>query len=147
MTDRELMERFEDCTLPIECFHHEEHVRVAFLYLSKYPVLDSLERFSVSLRRFAARYGKANLYHETITWAYILLIQERLARAAHRQTWPEFKANNADLFDRERNILKKYYREETLASDLAKSTFVLPDRIAEPVLMVAEGQAVRGSRG
>jgi len=26
------------------------------------------------------------------------------------------------------NILKKYYRDETLSSDLAKSTFVFPDR-------------------
>jgi hypothetical protein len=143
MTDRELMERFEDCTLPIECFHHEEHVRVAFLYLSTYPVLDSLERFSVSLRRFAARYGKANLYHETITWAYILLIRERMVRAEQKQTWLEFKTNNADLFDRQRNILKKYYREETLASDLAKSTFVLPDRMTDAVCAVSEGHASR----
>jgi hypothetical protein len=144
MTDHELMERFEDCTLPIQCFHHEEHVRAAFLYLNKYPVLESLERFSVSLRRFAARHGKSGLYHETITWAYILLIRERMARAEREETWPEFKASNADLFDRERNILKKYYREETLASDLARSTFVLPDKIAESVWVVAEGEAVLG---
>ena len=69
MTDLELMEQFEDGTLPVEAFHHEEHVRVAFLYLSKYSVLDSLERFSGALRRFAERHGKAGLYHETITWA------------------------------------------------------------------------------
>jgi hypothetical protein len=84
------------------------------------------------------------LYHETITWAYILLIRERMARAEREETWPEFKASNADLFDRERNILKKYYREETLASDLARSTFVLPDKIAESVWVVAEGEAVLG---
>jgi hypothetical protein len=143
VTDHELVERFEDCTLPLECFHHEEHVRVAFLYLCRYPVLDALERFSGSLRRFAARHGKGGLCHETITWAYILLIRERMARAERKQTWPEFRANNTDLFDRETNILKKYYREETLASDLAKSTFLLPDKTADPVLTIAERQTFR----
>jgi hypothetical protein len=103
-------------------------VRVAFLYLQRYSALDALEQFANSLKRFAARQGKADRYHETITWAYLLLIRERMARAEGDETWTEFLANNADVFDRERDILKKYYREETLASGLAKSTFVMPDR-------------------
>jgi hypothetical protein len=131
MTDLELMERFEDGTLPIEAFHHEEHVRVAFSYLSKYSVLDSLERFSGSLRRFAERHGKTGLYHETITWAYVLLIRERMARVGQPQTWAEFKVRNADLWDGKTGILKKYYRAETLTSELAKNTFLLPDKAAE----------------
>ena len=32
-------------------------------------------------------------------------------------------------FDGAQRILKKYYREETLASDVAKGMFLLPDRI------------------
>jgi hypothetical protein len=35
--------------------------------------------------------------------------------------------------DRESPILKKYYREETLASDLARKAFVLPDRMLEVI--------------
>ena len=129
LTDRELVEQFENCTLPLECFHHEQHVRVAFLYLCQYPVPAALERFSEALRRFAGRHGKAGLYHETITWAYILLIRERMARGGNRQSWDEFKAKNAELFERQPGILKNYYLEETLASELAKGTFVLPDRL------------------
>jgi hypothetical protein len=127
------MEKFEDGTLPIEAFHHQEHVRAAFLYLAKYRVLEAVERFSTALMRFAARNGKAGLYHETITWAYMLLIRERIARSGQEQTWTEFRARNWDLLDWERPILKKYYREETLASDLARNAFVLPDRILEVV--------------
>jgi hypothetical protein len=131
MTDFELMEQLEDATLPIEAFHHEEHVRMAFLYLAKYRVLEAVDRFSTALVRFATRNGKTGLYHETITWAYMLLIRERMARAGREQTWTEFRASNPDLLDRERPILKKYYREETLSSDLARNAFVLPDRISE----------------
>ena len=127
MTDDEFMSSFEECQL--ESFHHGDHVRMAFLYLSRYPAWEAIQRFSASLARFAAAKGKPGLYHETITWAFLLLIRERMARAGHKLGWSEFAASNADLMSWEKNILKKYYSDETLASDLARSTFLFPDRI------------------
>ena len=129
MTDEEIL-AFEDCTLPNQSFHHRNHVRLAFLYLSRYPALEAIQRFSAALARFAAAKGKSGLYNETITWAFLFLIRERMARAGRKQAWNEFAASNADLMCWQENILKKYYRDETLASDLAKSTFLLPDRIS-----------------
>jgi len=131
MTDHELLTGFEDCTLANEAFHHEEHMRVAFMYLSRYPVLQALERFSSTLRRFADAHGKTMLYNETVTWAYILLIRERMARMGDPAGWLAFRAENPDLFDRKRDILEKYYLPETLQSELAKRTFLLPDRFEE----------------
>ena len=128
MTDDQLLLGFADCTLPNEAFHHEEHVRVAFLYLERYSTLEALERFSRSLRKFAEAHGKSTLYNETVTWAYMLMIRERMARGSPRG-WSEFRAANLDLLDRERDILKKYYTTETLQSALAKTTFVFPDRL------------------
>jgi hypothetical protein len=128
MTDQELMEQFERATLPIECFRHSEHVRVAFLYLRKYPVLEALPVFSSALQRFAAAHGKSTLYHETITWAYIFLIQERMARTGRTQTWEEFARDNPDLLKWKDGVLTRFYREETLRSDLAREIFVFPDR-------------------
>ncbi len=80
-----------------------------------------------------ARQGKAQLYHETITWAYLLLIRERIARAGSGQecrvqTWEEFGERNADLLVWKGGVLDALYRQETLDSDLARHTFVLPDR-------------------
>ncbi len=106
MTDLELLEGFENCTLSNEAFHHEEHVRVAFLYLSRYAVREAFERFSKSLVKFAAAHGKSNLYNETLTLAYLLIIRQRVAAAERTQSWEEFKSSNMDLLDRERNILK-----------------------------------------
>lgn len=128
MTDEEFIAKFEDCSLGKESFHHADHVRVAFLYLSRYPALEALQRFSTSLVRFATTHGKPGLYHETISWAFMLLIRERIARAGHPQTWSEFATCNGDLLSWRENILKKYYRDETLHSDLARSTFLFPDK-------------------
>ncbi len=129
MKDSEWMEAFERCTLPNDSFHHADHVRMAFLYLQKYAPLEALQRFSSALKRFATSHGKPNLYHETIPWAFLLLIRERIARANSLQTWAEFSAANADLLRWDENILKKYYRPETLTSSLAKSVFLFPDKL------------------
>jgi hypothetical protein len=133
MTDDEFIASFENCSLANESFHHSDHVRMAFLYLRRYPALEALRRFSTSLARFAAANGKPQLYHETITWAFLLLIRERLARTGSQQTWTEFADSNGDLLNWKNNVLKKYYRAETLSSDLARTTFLFPDKaVTEP---------------
>ena len=129
MTESEWMEHFENGTLSNGVFHHAEHVKMAFLYVQRYPPLDALSRFSAALARFAATHGKPELYNETITWAFFLLIRERLARAGGRQTWAEFSALNADLSSWKDNLLTKYYRPETLTSELAKRVFLFPDKL------------------
>lgn len=129
MNEAEWMEAFEKGGLPSGAFHHAEHVKMAFLYLKKFEPLEALSRFSSGLARFATAHGKPDLYNETITWAYFLLIRERIARANSSQTWAEFSASNGDLLCWKDNVLKKYYRPETLASPLAKSVFLFPDKI------------------
>lgn len=128
MTDQELISCLEDGTLSPEGFHHREHVRAAFAFLTKYPVLEALERFSKALRKLAENRGKPQAYHETITWAYLLLIQERMRRDDKKLTWEEFAERNCDLLIWKDGILTRYYRPETLESDLARAIFVFPDR-------------------
>jgi hypothetical protein len=133
MTGEDLIQQFEEGTTRPDTFHHADHVRLAFEYLSRYSVLEALQRFADALRRFAAAQGKAERYHQTITWAYLLLIHERIARASggqecRVQTWEEFAAHNPDLFLWKGGVLNTLYRQETLDSDLARHTFVFPDR-------------------
>jgi hypothetical protein len=133
MNDDEFLATFEACTLSNQEFHHADHVRLAFVYLRRFSAVEAMRRFSQGLRNFAAHHGKPERYHETITWAFLLLIHERLARAYITQgqypAWEEFTLKNPDLLNWKNNILKKYYSEEILASDLARKTFVFPDLI------------------
>jgi len=129
MKGEELIERFENCTLSGESFHHREHVRVVWLYLRCNSVLETLGRFSAGLKRFAAANGKPNLYHETITWAYVFLIHERMQRHEGEQSWAEFVDSNVDLFDWKNSILKSYYQDDTLRSEMARKVFVFPDKL------------------
>jgi len=122
--DIEYLAAFEACEIANTEFHHADHVRVAWIYLRKLPLLQAIEQFTKSLRRFATHHGAPMLYHETITLAYLLLIHERMNGEA---SFDDFRANNPDLFTWKPSILDRYYNAETLTSDRARSAFVLPD--------------------
>jgi hypothetical protein len=128
MSASDFLAAFEESTLPEECFHHADHVRAAWLLLREGTPASALDRFSAALKRFAASKGKSGLYHETITWAYVLLINERMERGGREIEWDKFAASNPDLMTWRPSVLGEYYRDETLGSDLARRVFVLPDR-------------------
>jgi hypothetical protein len=128
MDDQQFLDAFEAASLPEDAFHHRDHVRLAWLYLRRLPPAAALGRFSDGLRRFAASLGKAGLYHETITWAYLLLIHERMQRFGPGATFEEFAAAHPDLLAWRPSVLDALYTKETLASPLARRAFVLPDR-------------------
>jgi len=125
MTDRQLLEEFERGTL--QPFHHADHVHVAFAYLNRYPPAEALARFSRGLQHLASLHGKPNLYHETITWAYVCWIRQRMADRGP-ETWEAFRQANPDLLLSKEGILDRYYREETLASERARRMFLFPDK-------------------
>jgi hypothetical protein len=54
-----------------------------------------------------------------------------LLQNGHYPTWEEFAAGNPDLLNWKDNVLRKYYSKEVLASDLARTTFLLPDRLVQ----------------
>jgi hypothetical protein len=127
MTNQELIAQFESRSLSPQSFHHADHVRLAFAYLRQYSLLEALEKFPAALQQFAQHHGKPNLYHQTITWAYLFLINQRIARATQEQTWEEFAEANPDLLTWKNGIVTRYYGEETLQSDLARKVFILPE--------------------
>ena len=129
MMDRDFLAAFEDGTLPVDRFHHADHVRAAWLMLREESPAAALGRFSAALKRFAAANDKPGLYHETITWAYLLLVNERMERGGRATGWGEFAASNPDLMTWRPTVLDRYYTSETLGSDLARRSFVLPDRV------------------
>jgi hypothetical protein len=121
----DVVARFEDCTLPPQDFHHEHHIYVAWCYLREMPLAAAADRFIGNLKRYAGAHGKNGLYHDTITWAFLILINERIDGG----DWDAFRAANADLFTAA--ILNRYYRDETLKSERAREIFLLPDRMYE----------------
>jgi len=131
MQDAEFLDRFEQGTLPPASFRHADHVRAAWLMLGAHPGFEGLRRYCEGIQALARAAGRPGLYHETITWAYLLLIRERRARLPEAHGWPDFAAANPDLFGWKPGVLDRLYRKGTLESDLARKCFVLPDLALE----------------
>jgi len=123
-----LIEAFENGVVRTDGFHHRDHVHLVWAYLRTMPLLEALRRFTEALRRFAARAGKPGLYHETITFAYVILVNERMQRTPG-VSWDEFCRLHPDLLSWHPSILECDYRPETLGSELARRVFLLPDRV------------------
>lgn len=125
MNDEQFLEAFESCRLAPERFGHREHVRAAFLYLERLPFGAAIDRMRSALMRYTAFLGRADRYHETLTVAFMCLVNAHRQRGVYGD-WPEFARLNPELFDS--GVLRHYYEPATLASPLARTTFVLERR-------------------
>ena len=129
MNDEQFLEALERCRLAPECFGHREHVRAAFLYLERLPFGAAIDRMRNSLKCYTAFLGRADRYHETLTVAFMCLVNAHRQRGGYGD-WPGFARLNPELFDS--GVLRQYYEPATLASPLARTTFVL-ERLKDTV--------------
>ena len=125
MNDEDFRQAFLGRRLP--AFHHRDHVRLAWIYLREDPGLVGIDRFVRELRSFAADAGKPDLYHETVTWGFLLLMRERMA-GDMASDFESFAAANPEFLSWKPSVLERYYRAETLASPRARQVFTMPDR-------------------
>ena len=121
MTDSEIVRGFESATL--DAFPHAQHVRVAWWYVGREPLLTAIARMRAGLQRFAAAKGKPDRYHETITIAFVLLVADRWRE---EESWETFAARNADLLQWPCPALTALYPADVLASERAREVFVAP---------------------
>jgi hypothetical protein len=124
MTDVEFLAALEACALPERHFGHGGHVRAGYLYLQQGDFPEALGRIRRAIRAYSAHLGKPGRYHETITVAYLALIQQHIAERGHAGDWSAFEQSNPQLL--ERDLLLKFYSAAELESELAKRVFVLP---------------------
>lgn len=123
MTDEEFLRAFEACELSNGCFHHRDHIRLAWIYVHRYGEAEASERIAASIRRFAAHHGKNDKYHETMTIAWMRLV----ADAARSSTgdFDEFAQHFPALLDK--SALGAFYSDAVLQSDAARNEFIAPD--------------------
>ena len=122
-----LLEQFEAFEVNAAEFGHREHVQVAFEMLHKYSYIEACTRYSNTINTMAINAGASDKFNVTITFAYLSLIAERM----HGTSWSsfeEFLSRNEDLLSK--GALNKWYSNEELQSDFARTHFLLPSKAA-----------------
>ena len=125
------IEDFEKGTIDPEQFDHEAHVFIAWSYLQHYELKESIDRFCAALRRLTNKFGIESKYHETLSWFFMILIAERQTESGSNN-WQTFKRRNADLLATRTSMVRDYYSDERIGSTIARTQFVMPDRLPLP---------------
>jgi hypothetical protein len=156
MTDDEFLTAFEAAAFTRADWTHEAHIRMAWLYLMRYPAPEALDRVRNGIQKLNAKIGSTTAaqskmrcitlaprpgtstgYHETITVAFVRVIAGRLEK---NEDFATFRKRNPDLFDRSRSVLLRHYTRERLHSPEAQNTFVEPDLEALPLVVTSDQQ-------
>jgi hypothetical protein len=125
LSDAEFLHAFESCELSNESFHHRDHIRLAWIYLQRYPELEAREHMAGAIRRFAAHHGKSDKYHETVTVAWLRLVANGIARMPADASFEQLTAALPELLDKQ--TIEKFYSRDVLTSDVARTTYIEPD--------------------
>jgi hypothetical protein len=99
------------------------HVRAGYLYLQQLDFPQALARLCTVLKRYAAALGKSDRYHETVTVAFLALINERLRDSGEGGGWESFAEAHPELL--RRDALGAFYPAEVLETARARRMFIL----------------------
>ncbi|OLE71160.1 hypothetical protein AUF78_03295, partial [archaeon 13_1_20CM_2_51_12] len=130
MDDHEFLRLFHDGNLPGEEFRHKGHLRLAWLFLSRYPTDEASTIVAREIRWFAGANGASNRYHDTLTRFWVRLVGHAMANAPEARSIDELLARFPFLL--EKGLPLKHWRGETLNSDQARACWVEPDLLPVP---------------
>jgi hypothetical protein len=129
LSEDELIRTFEDGTLDPALFTHRRHLQTAWHYLSWHGFAMGGAEFCKHLKKYVAHVGAAAKYHETITWAYLALLNEEMQlRSSPDEAFDTMIARRPDLLDHRHGAFARRYRPADLENPDARRVFLLPTR-------------------
>ena len=123
-----LVTEFESASVDPARFGHREHLYVAWCYLKELPLEEALARYVKHLRALTVALGVPQKFHATLTWVFMLLLNEAMEEA-RELSFEALLARHPSLL--EKKTLLELYDQAELDSEVARRRFVLPARRAQ----------------
>lgn len=128
--DERFVQRFERCELPPP-FSHRDHLRLAYVHLTRSEVGPAQAAIKPSLLRYLAHHGvDPTKYHETLTRAWLMAVRHFMAISTSSESAAAFLDQQPRLLDS--RIMLKHYSSERLFSEPARLRFLEPDLLPIP---------------
>ena len=130
MTDGQIeamIRRFEDGSLPRSEWTHARHLVMALWYLRHHGRDVATRLIRSGIQRYNERHGNPTGYHETITLAWVAVIEWFLGE---RDRSLPVSSLAEELLEEcgDKDYLPRFYSRERLFSDEARASWVRPDR-------------------
>jgi hypothetical protein len=130
-TTDDLARQFLACTLPKADWTHQAHLRVGAWHVDRFGAAHALPRLREGIRRLNESHGGANTstggYHETITAAYVTLIDAFLATVGSAPSLDDRVERLLASPIADRAVLLRFWSREVLMSPAARAAWVAPD--------------------
>ena len=127
----DLVAAFRSCSLPLQQWTHIAHLRVGAWHVHRYGASAALARLRSGIQRLNDHHGTPNSatsgYHETITIAYLRLIEAFLSAF---DTGVALEERVEALLEgplAERSVLFRFWSRQLLLSARARAQWVPPD--------------------
>jgi hypothetical protein len=118
---------FESGTLDPARFDHRLHLSVAWAYLQRDGFPEGALRFRQHLKAYVTKVGAEGKYHETITWAYLVLLNEEMSlRSPPGESFDAMIQRRPDLLDHRNGAVARRYNKAQLDLPDARRVFLLP---------------------
>jgi len=118
---------FENGSLDPARFDHRTHLAFGWHYLQRDGFPEGAVHFRRHLQNYVARVGAQSKYHETITWAYLVLLnEERCLRSSPGESFDTMIQRRPDLLDHRNGAIARCYSKAQLDSPEARLVFTLP---------------------
>jgi hypothetical protein len=127
----QLIAGFQACTLPLDAWTHQAHLRVGAWHVHHLGAEAALATLRAGISRLNESHGTINSaqggYHETITTAYVRLLELFLATFGAGVPLDERLAALVASPLGDRSILLRYWSRERLMSAEARAAWLAPD--------------------
>jgi hypothetical protein len=132
--DDTFLAEFEAQRWPLERWHHRDHVKLAYLYLLRYPLAQAGDRLRAGIKAHNAAHRIPEAidsgYHETMTQAWLRLVHLILSEYGPAENADAFADAHPELM--EKKTLRLFYSRGRFMTMEAKSRFVEPDLTSLP---------------
>lgn len=126
LDDAAFQSAFEDLTLDPTHFSHRGHLRIAWLYLMQNDCETAVQKVCSGIKTYAESLGASTKFNLTITDALVRIMADRIEQMEEKD-WPLFLEQNPDLIEDSLALLFKYFTEDVLLSEAARTSLVQPD--------------------
>jgi len=139
MTDNEFIGAFESLSIPLDQWSHRAHVKVAFVYLSRHPFEQALEKIRSGIKAHNAHHQIPETptagYNETTTCAFTHLIAATMRAYGQTHLTPD-SDSFCDVHPQLMTpcALRLFYSPQRRTDPRAKTEFLAPDLAPLPAV-------------
>ncbi|MEL7002009.1 MAG: hypothetical protein AAFN93_04645 [Bacteroidota bacterium] len=126
LSDSEFERRFNDCLLDPSIFSHEAHLRLAWINIDRYGIIEAEKKIQHQLRAFVQSLGAADKYNTTLTVAAIKAVYHFKLKS-NSDNFQDFIEEFPRLKYNFKELMSSHYGFDIYNSMLAKKEFLKPD--------------------